>query len=114
MTIEISFDRLRVFRRLRRLEARLAFLETATRELREEVHTLRAAPSGGARRAPDASGQSGGVSVRQIVDEYINFPDERSQEGDGEASVRQVMDEYLNYPDERSIDNERDGTEGGA
>lgn len=105
MTIEISFDRLRVFRRLRRLEARLAFLETATRELREEVH---------ARRAPDGSGQSGGVSVRQIVDEYINFPDERSQEGDGEASVRQVMDEYLNYPDERSIDNERDGTEGGA
>ncbi len=117
MTIEIRFDRLRVFRRLRRLEARLAYLETAARELREEVQALRTVPPGGARQAPDTGGQPGGVSVRQIMDEYLNFPDERSGEDDGGVSVRQVMDEYLNFPDERSGDGcngGNNGTEVGA
>lgn len=89
-TIHIEFSRVRIFRRMKRAEARIAYLESRVRELSEELD--KALAGGGAIQPPPRAGTAtaetagGAASVQQIMDEYLNFPDER-REAEQEGKV---------------------------
>lgn len=90
-TIHIELSRIRIFRRMGRAESRIAYLETRMRELSEELTRLSVKREAiGERPANAAEAARGGASVQQIMDEYLNFPDERREtsetsEQEGEA-----------------------------
>lgn len=89
MAIHIELSRVRIFRRMGRAESRIAYLETRVRELSEELTRLSvereavAVPSAGTA----AEAARGEASVQQIMDEYLNFPDERRETDEREGKA---------------------------